>query len=82
METIQRISIHTEFIKLEQLLKLSGIAETGGQAKELIQEGLVRVGGQVCLMRGKKLRPGDRVLLELDPPVTLELEAEAGPHAG
>lgn len=56
METIQHIPIHTEYIKLEQLLKLSGLTETGGQAKELIHEGLVQVGGQVCLLRGKKLR--------------------------
>ena len=59
METIERIPIHTEFIKLEQLLKLSGLTETGGQAKELIQDGLVEFAGEPCLMRGKKLRPGD-----------------------
>ena len=80
METIQHIPLHTEYIKLEQLLKLSGLTETGGQAKELIHEGLVQVGGQVCLLRGKKLRPGDRVRVALDPPLLLEVEAEA--HAG
>lgn len=86
METIQPIPIYTEFIKLEQLLKLSGLTETGGQAKELILQGLVQVDGQVCQMRGKKLRPGDRVKVCLDPPVTMELVAqrrpEDGTHAG
>ena len=42
-------------------MKLSGIMESGGQAKEVIQEGKVKVNGEVCTMRGKKLRPGDRV---------------------
>ena len=55
------LTIHTEFIKLEAAMKLSGIMESGGQAKEVIQEGKVKVNGEVCTMRGKKLRPGDRV---------------------
>ncbi len=53
--------ISTEFIKLESLLKFEGVAETGGDAKYLIQEGQVLVNGQVCTMRGKKIRPGDVV---------------------
>lgn len=60
-ETIQ---ITTEFIKLEGLLKFSGIAETGGDAKLMIQDGEVSVNGEVCTQRGKKLRPGDVVTLE------------------
>ena len=52
--------IHTEFIKLEAAMKLSGAVETGGEAKAEIQEGFVRVEGEVCTMRGKKLYPGDR----------------------
>ena len=60
METVQ---IHTEFIKLEALLKFAALAETGGEAKLLIADGLVRVNGEVCTMRGKKLRAGDRVAL-------------------
>lgn len=56
-ETIQ---ITTEYIKLQDLLKFSGAAETGGEAKEAIQAGEVKVNGEVCVMRGKKLRPGDR----------------------
>lgn len=56
----ETIRITTEYIKLQDLLKFSGAAETGGQAKEAIQAGEVRVNGEVCTMRGKKLRPGDR----------------------
>lgn len=55
------IPITTEFIKLESFLKLSGAAETGGMAKLWIQDGEILVNGEVCTMRGKKLRPGDRV---------------------
>ena len=55
--------ISTEFIKLEALLKFEGVAETGGDAKFLIQDGQVSVNGQVCTMRGKKIRPGDMVTL-------------------
>ena len=53
------LTIHTEFIKLEAAMKLSGIMESGGQAKEVTQEGKVTVNGEVCTMRGKKLYPGD-----------------------
>ncbi len=56
-------SIHTEFIRLDTLLKLSGMTFTGGQAKELIQAGKVTVNDEICTMRGKKLRNGDRVTL-------------------
>ena len=60
-ETVQ---IHTEFIKLQDLLKFSGAAETGGDAKRIIQEGRVKVNGETCTMRGKKLRPGDRAVID------------------
>ncbi len=56
-----RIVIHTEFIKLDALLKYAGLCETGGEAKAAVQEGLVSVNGEVCTMRGKKIRPGDHV---------------------
>ncbi len=59
MQTSQ-VKITTEFIKLDALLKFSGAMETGGEAKEAIQGGEVRVNGEVCTMRGKKMRPGDR----------------------
>lgn len=57
------VTITTEFIKLDALLKFAGISETGGEAKQAIQDGEVRVNGEVCTMRGKKLRPGDKVEL-------------------
>ena len=55
------ISITTEFIKLQDLLKLANAVETGGEAKERVQAGEALVNGEVCTMRGKKLRPGDKV---------------------
>lgn len=59
----QRVKIETEFIRLQDLLKFAGVVETGGEAKLLIQEGAVSVNGEVCAMRGRKLRPGDRAEL-------------------
>lgn len=60
----RQVKISTEFIKLEALLKFEGMAETGGDAKERIQAGEVTVNGEVCTMRGKKLRPGDKAALD------------------
>ena len=57
----QRVSIRTEFIKLDSLLKYAGLTDTGGFAKELIQGGQVKVNGEICTMRGKKIRSGDVV---------------------
>ena len=54
------------FIKLEQFLKLADIAETGGMAKMMILDGIVEVNGEVCTMRGKKLRDGDKVSVNFD----------------
>ncbi|HIZ30640.1 MAG TPA: RNA-binding S4 domain-containing protein [Candidatus Fournierella merdipullorum] len=61
---MDKILIHTEYIKLDSLLKLAGLAETGGEAKLLIQDGQVLVNGEACTMRGKKLRAGDTVTLD------------------
>ena len=58
------IKIHTEFIKLQDLLKFAGAVETGGDAKLIIQEGRTAVNGEPCSMRGKKLRPGDRAVID------------------
>lgn len=55
----EQIKITTEFIKLQQLLKFSGAADIGSEAKDMIASGIVKVNGEVCTMRGKKLRPGD-----------------------
>ena len=57
------IPITTEYIKLESFLKLAGVAETGGMAKRMIQECEVLVNNVECTQRGKKLRPGDRVMV-------------------
>lgn len=57
----EKIEIHTDFIKLDSLLKLAGIAETGGDAKLMVQDGEVKLNGETCLMRGKKIFPGDKV---------------------
>ncbi len=58
---MEKIAIETEFIKLDSLLKYAALVGTGGEAKYVIAEGMVRVNGEVCTMRGKKIRPGDTV---------------------
>ena len=57
------IKIETPFIRLQDLLKFAGAVETGGEAKLLIQNGEVKVNGEACTQRGKKLRSGDRAEL-------------------
>ena len=49
-----------EFIRLDCIIKMSGNVATGGQAKIVIQNGEVKVNGEVCTMRGKKMRKGDK----------------------
>lgn len=61
---MSEITIDSEFIKLDQFLKLVDIASTGGHAKFLIQEGLVKVNGEIETRRGKKLRSNDIVEVE------------------
>lgn len=61
---MKEIFIRDEFIRLDAALKFSGTLGTGGQAKMVIQDGLVLVNGEVCVMRGKKLRDGDTVKFE------------------
>lgn len=58
------VRIRTEFIKLDSLLKFAGLCDTGGFAKELVQQGQVKVNGEVCTMRGKKIRSGDTVSVD------------------
>ena len=58
---MEKITIGTEYIKLDSLLKFAAVVGTGGEAKYVISEGMVTVNGEVCTMRGKKLRPGDKV---------------------
>lgn len=56
-----QIAISTEFIKLDSFLKFASAVSSGGEAKIMISEGEVLVNGEVCTMRGKKIRPGDTV---------------------
>ena len=70
---MKSIEISTEFIKLDALLKYSGVTLTGGEAKTLIQEGHVIVNGEVCTTRGKKIKPGDIISVN-----AMELEVVLG----
>lgn len=59
-----QIAISTEFIKLDSFLKFASAVCSGGEAKIMIAEGEVLVNGEVCTMRGKKIRPGDVVSVD------------------
>ena len=61
---MEKISITTPFIRLDALLKFAALVGSGGEAKSLIQEGAVLVGGEPCIQRGRKLYPGDRVTFD------------------
>ena len=61
---MENIIIHTEFIKLQDLLKFANLVSSGGEAKERVQAGEVTVNGEVCTMRGKKDPPGDDVVFQ------------------
>mgnify|MGYP000969338861 CR=1 FL=1 len=74
---MKTMTITTEYIKLQDLLKLANAVETGGEAKECIQSGEVLVNGEVCTMRGKKLRPGDIVTTPDIPDLEFEVIARA-----
>ena len=56
---VKEIFIDTDFIRLDSALKLADAVQSGGQAKDVIQDGEVKVNGEVCRMRGKKMRDGD-----------------------
>ena len=56
-----RVEITTEYIKLQDALKFANVVYSGGEAKTVILEEQVKVNGEICTMRGKKLRPGDKV---------------------
>ena len=58
------VAITTEFIKLQDAMKYANIVYSGGEAKQLILDEMVKVNGEVCTMRGKKLRPGDKFEFE------------------
>ena len=61
---MEKVGITTEYLKLDALLKFAGLCETGGEAKLCVEDGLVKVNGETCLQRGRKIRPGD--VVELD----------------
>lgn len=64
-EIKKKVSIQTPYIKLDSLLKFSGVCVTGGEAKEMIlAEQKVMVNGEVCTMRGKKIKVGDTVIID------------------
>lgn len=67
----EKITIDSEFIKLQDLLKLGGAVDTGGMAKVVIQNGEVEVNGEICTMRGKKMCKGDYAVFD-----GLKLEVE------
>ena len=58
------VTLKSEFIKLDSLLKYAGVVETGGIGKEIILEERIKVNGELCTMRGKKIRPGDKVQID------------------
>lgn len=58
---MKKIKIKTEFIKLDSALKYAGLTFTGGEAKNAVQNGEIKVNGEVCTVRGKKLRDGDKI---------------------
>lgn len=58
---MKEVTIHTEYIKLQQFLKLANVVAQGSDGKFMILDGLVKVNGEVCLQRGKKIYPGDSV---------------------
>ncbi len=62
--TQMETKIHTPWIKLDSLLKYAGLVETGGIAKEIIAKGHVKVNGEVCFQRGKKIHHGDSVSVQ------------------
>ncbi len=64
MNLDNNVKITTDFIKLDQLLKFAGAAAIGSEAKELVLEGKVKVNGEICTMRGKKIRSGDTVTVK------------------
>lgn len=70
------IKIDTEYIKLDQLLKFSGVAYSGAEAKDMILAGCVEVGGEICQMRGKKMYPGSSAVVYLSDEEIVELKVE------
>jgi len=71
---VEAFKLRGEFIKLDALLKVVGIAPSGGMAKLLVMDGLVKVNGELATQRGKKIRAGDVVEVDLDGAPRIEVE--------
>jgi ribosome-associated protein len=71
---MKKIKITTEYIKLDQFLKFAGAISSGSDAKFLIQEGKIKVNGEIATQRGKKLRSGDQIEVEIDQKECYEIE--------
>ena len=69
------VQLTTEFIPLAALLKFAGVVESGGQAKLLIQGRRVLVNGEIEVRRAAKIRPGDEVVVDVEPRVRVSIEA-------
>ena len=68
-----KVKITTDFIKLDSLLKFAGLVETGADGKLIVKEGRIKVNGEVCTMRGKKITEADKVHIpEIDTEITVE----------
>ncbi len=61
---MEKVRIHTEFIKLNQLLKWVNAADSGAAANHMIMEGLIKVNGKTELKKGRKIHTGDVVEVE------------------
>ncbi len=72
---MEKIYIHTEFIKLQQALKLAGLIDQGSDVKAYLAEGIIFVNGEMASERGKKIRPGD--IIEVKGVGSIEVELEA-----
>lgn len=59
-----KVSINTDFIKLDSLLKFAGVVETGGIGKEIILEERIKYNGEICTQRGKKVYKGDKIQID------------------
>lgn len=67
------VELRTEYIRLAALLKLADVVQSGGEAKMLIQEGYVQVNDATDTRRGAKIRPGDVVIVEVEPPLRIQV---------
>lgn len=70
------IELKSEFVTLASLLKLAGVVGSGGEAKQLIRDGLVHVNGEADTRRGAKIRPGDLVSIQVEPPIRLSVVSD------